>query len=182
MSLIASKHNKYILPLFPVLAVCLAIYLRDCYLWLSDRYAERGQRYFKIFTFFLMALYFIFYAVVEPHFYSYRFSAFKPLLAKVNTVRDQAPLYCLGEKKFIQFIFYFDQSIPVLDVDQVDAMITAGKPFLLLVESHSWSQVKDLGLKLITEISPYRGKHQSVRLLENIVPDTEKILPGSKGN
>ena len=180
MSLVASKHNKYILPLFPLLAVCLALYLRDYYGWLKDRYAERGRRWFKIFTFSLMVGYFIFFALIEPHFYRYRFSAFKPLLAKVYEVRDQAPLYCLNEKKFLQFIFYYDRTIPALDVAEVDKMIQGKKPFLLLVESNSWPLVEGRGLKVLTEITPYRSKDRSVRLLTNLGSGVKTSL-GSPG-
>ena len=168
MSLLASKHNKYILPMFPALAVCLAIFLRDFYGWVKIRYPVRGKRKFTISVAVLMALYFIFYAAVEPRLYRYRYSAFKPLLAKVYEVRDQAPLYCLGEKKFLQFIFYYDRSIPEIDAATVAEMIKAGSPFLLLAESHSWPLVADSGLRLITEISPYRSRDRGVRLLTNI--------------
>jgi 4-amino-4-deoxy-L-arabinose transferase-like glycosyltransferase len=168
MSLLASKHNKYILPMFPALAVCLAIFLRDFYGWVKTRYPARGKRNFTISVVALMILYFIFYAVVEPRLYRYRYSAFKPLLAKVYEVRDQAPLYCLCEKKFLQFIFYYDRPIPELEAAAVDEMIKAGNPFLLLAESHSWPLIEDRGLRTITEISPYRSRERGVRLLTNL--------------
>jgi len=174
MSMIASKHNKYILPMFPVLAVCLAIYLRDFYNWLKNRYPARGKKYFKVFAFSLMAAYFIFFAAIAPRVYRYRTSAFKPLLAKIHEVDHLAPIYCLGEKKFLQLIFYYERPIPALNIGEINEMIAAEKPFLLLVESHSWSLLPESGLNIIIELKPYRNRKRSVRLLTNLPPMTLK--------
>ncbi len=168
MSLIASKHNKYILPMFPSLAICLAVYLRDFYNWLGNCCPNRGRQRFKIFIFSLMAGYFIFFAVVEPYVYSYRSSAFKPLLAKIHEVEDLGPIYCLGEKKFLQLIFYYEHPIPSVSVAEIKQMLEEDKPFLLLVESHSWPLLPKSGLHTITEIKPYRSKKRAVKLLTNL--------------
>lgn len=172
MSLIASKHNKYILPLFPPLAICLAVYLRDFYSWLSTRCPVRGRQRFTIFVFSLMAAYFIFFAAIEPYVYRYRTSAFKPLLAKIHKVEHLGPIYCLGEKKFLQLIFYYEHPIPAVTVSDIDKMMQEGKPFLLLVESHSWPLLPKSGLNTITEIKPYRSKKRAVKLLTNLKPQT----------
>jgi len=176
MSMIASKHNKYVLPMFPVLAVCLAIYLRDFYDWLKNSYPARGRKYFTVFALSLMAAYFIFYAAIGPRIYRYRTSAFKPLLAKIHEVEHLAPIYCLGEKKFLQLIFYYEHSIPALNIDEVNKILAAEKPFLLLVESHSWSLLPETGLNTIIELKPYRNKKRSVRLLTNLPHLTFKQL------
>jgi len=163
MSLIASKHNKYILPLFPALGICLAIYLRDFYDWLTTRYQSKGKKYFTIFSLSLMAVYFIFYAAIEPRIYRYRSSAFEPLLAKLYEVQNLAPLYCLSEKKFLQMAFYYGQSIPELNVAELNEMIAEQRPFLLLVESRSWPLLPEPGLKIIAELKPYRKKSRFQR-------------------
>ncbi len=168
MSLIASKHNKYILPLFPALAICLAIYLRDFYKWIATRYQERGKKYFTFFSLSLMALYLIFYAALEPRIYNYRFSAFEPLLAKLYEVQDRAPLYCLCENKFLQLVFYYNQPIPDLSVTEIKKMITEQRPFLLLLESRALSQIPQQGLEIIMELKPYRSKDRAVTLLTNL--------------
>ena len=168
MSLIASKHNKYILPLFPPLAVCLALYLRDFYAWLTVTYEEKGKKYFALFSLSLLAAYFIFNAVIGPRIYRYSYSAFKPLLAKIHEVDNLGPIYCLCEKKFLQLAFYYDKPIPQLDPDEVKAMIAEKRPFLLLAESHSWELIPKQGLKIITEIKPYRKKSRAVRLMSSI--------------
>lgn len=184
MSLIASKHNKYILPLFPSLAICLAIYLRDFYDWLTTRHKVKGKKYFAIFSISLMAVYLLFYSAIEPRIYNYRSSAFKPLLAKLYEVQSLAPLYCLSEKKFLQLAFYYGQSIPQLNPAAVKKMISEKQPFLLLVESRSWNLLPDQGLHVIVELKSYRKKSRAVKLLTNLsIPNLKKpytAIPYSK--
>ena len=54
-------------------------------------------------------------------------------------------------------------------------MITENRPFLLLVESRSWSLLPQQGLKVITELKPYRNKSRAVKLLTNLsIPNLKK--------
>ncbi len=167
MSLIASKHNKYILPLLPAMATCLAVYLLDFCNWLAAHYQKKGRKYFTIFAFSLLAGYFIFYVALEPRVYRYRYSAFKPLLVKLKQVRGQAPLYCLSKVHFIQLIFYYGQPIPEITAAQLKKMVDEKRPFLLLAESHSWSLLPKQGLKVLLKLECYRKRNRAVKLLSN---------------
>ncbi len=168
MSLIASKHNKYILPLFPPLALFLAVFLRDFYGWLIERYQPDGDKYFTRFAIFLIVVYLLFFAVLEPRIYRYRTSAFKPLIAKIHEVDRLAPIYCLGEKKFLQLLFYYERPIPSLNISEINEMLAAKKKFLLLAESHSWPLLPPTGLNTIFELKPFRSKDRAVKLLTNL--------------
>ena len=174
MSFFASKHNKYILPLLPALASCLAIFLVDFSGWLNQRYPVRGRKYFFGFAGALLCAYLLFFALVEPRIYVYRNSAFAPLLRELRLHQGQAPLYCAGELKFLQLAYYYGQPIPELNHEEIAGMVAEKRPLLLLAESKSWPLLPEKGLETIVELSPFRSKNRAVRLLTNLRPDQLK--------
>ncbi|HDS16889.1 MAG TPA: glycosyltransferase family 39 protein [Proteobacteria bacterium] len=171
MSLFASKHNKYILPLLPALAVCLAVFLLDFLQQLEPRYPERLKKYFLRGAGGLLAAHLLFFAVVEPRIYVHRSSAFAPLLAAIHAVADRAPLYCANELKFLQLAYYLGRPIPEMKESDVPQALAAGKPFLLLAESSAWPLLPDQGLRVLFEKTPFRNRKRAVRLLTNAGPE-----------
>ncbi|MEZ4484647.1 MAG: hypothetical protein R2864_08630 [Syntrophotaleaceae bacterium] len=76
-----------------------------------------------------------YYAFVQPRLLAYRFSALKPLAARIDQLRGQAPVYCLKEDEPISLIYYYGRVIPAASPAEVSAMIRDKKPF------YCWSKI-----------------------------------------
>lgn len=164
MSLVAEKHGKYLLPIFPCLAAILGTWCHELF---SNSFKIRPQQT-KRFAFSLVGLlllgHFLFQVVVTPRLYSYRFSALKPLAAAIAKRAGGRPVY-IHKEVLIQLVYYAGRPLPVKSTKHIDELIAAKKNFLLVASSETWKELKDRPLCLIEEFSPFLKKDRSAKLL-----------------
>lgn len=129
-SLFDSKSEKYILPIYPALAIWMGIALGY---W----FAEVKQRWKPLpialtaFSSLAIALLIVFYLFLQPSVLSYRFEALKPLAARLDTLRGNNPVYFL-QRESIQLVYSYGRPIPVVKREAVEKMLKEGDSFLLL--------------------------------------------------
>jgi len=164
MSLIAEKHGKYILPLFPFLAAFLGIWGSEFYGKLKNRWQEGFQSKFTMGVGILLLGYFLFFVIVGPRLYSYRYEMLKPLAAKIKAIKNDFPVYCYG-KELIQLIYYYKHPIPLLSRQELDEKISTDASFLLIVDNKYWHKVKDKGLCIKDHFAPFLKRNREVYIL-----------------
>ena len=157
MSCFAAKHGKYMLPVYPFLAIVLGCAV-------SDVYDDFGQRWGKSFhTFFirlaggLLAILFAVLVLAPPHTQKHRFEALKPFAEKIRSLQGTDPVFSYRREQ-IQLIYYFGSPIPVLDNGQFKRKLELGQSFLLVAEEADRSAVEGRGLCLLEEFAPYLKK------------------------
>jgi 4-amino-4-deoxy-L-arabinose transferase-like glycosyltransferase len=155
-SLFTFKSEKYILPVYPALAVLLGMALGY---W----FEEAKQRWKAIpialtaFSGFLIVLLIVFYLFIQPHVMSYRFEALKPLAARLDHLRGNNPVYFLG-KVSIQLVYYYGRPIPVVTQEDVKRKIENNESFILLAMDGHQSAVEGLNLCVLEKIPRYTSR------------------------
>lgn len=151
------KRDKYILPMYPALAVCLGMVVQH---WRGTM-AERGRRWVSPLLVWgcaaLMLVLVVFYSFFQTRTVSYRFETLKPLVARIDQLRGDAPVYYLGEEP-IQLIYYYGRPIPATTAPAVADMQAQRLPFVLLVQKKDFSQVDGLGLTVRDQVEPYLAR------------------------
>lgn len=181
-SLFDYKRDKYILPMYPALAVCLGMVAAH---WRSEMCA-RGRRWISPLMVWgsavLMVLLVVFYGFFEPRMVSYRFEALKPLAARIDQLRGDAPVYYLGEEP-IQLIYYYGRSIPGTTVEEVAEWQTQQRRFVVLVQKKHVGEVETLGLTVLDQVKPYLSRRgimfimASKGLEMSAMPEIDDNLP-----
>jgi 4-amino-4-deoxy-L-arabinose transferase-like glycosyltransferase len=179
-SLMDYKRDKYILPMYPAMAVCFGIMAaRWC-----DALADRGRRWVVPFVVWgsalLMVLSVVFYGFVQPRIVSYRFENLKPLAARIDQLRGEAPVFYLGEEP-IQLIYYYGRPIPGISVQEVADFIEGGRPFFLLVKKKEAGLVDGLPLQVLDETQPYLSRRGAMLIMQSPAGDGS-VPPGTDAN
>jgi 4-amino-4-deoxy-L-arabinose transferase-like glycosyltransferase len=157
-SLFGNKHAKYLLPIYPFIAVILAVQLG-----LIFNHAGKVGRILILSLGALLPLIFaIYYVFVEARFFDYRVTAF-PQFQKWSTEIQPAELYAYREIDS-RLIYYSNK--PVLELDQAKftQMQTSKQPFLLLVEDEYINKIAPLADCRVREFKPYLKKHKSLQV------------------
>lgn len=156
-SLFDYKRDKYILPMYPALAVCLGMMAQ----YWRGAMVERGRRWGNRLLVWgcavLMVLLVAFYGYFEPRAVSYRFEALKPLAARIDQLRGDAPVYYLGEEP-IQLIYYYGRAIPATTAQEVIDMQAQQLPFVVLVQKKELGQADGLRLTVLDEADTYLSR------------------------
>ena len=164
MSLFATKHAKYVLPLIPCLAILLGIWFAN----LAAEFAARSREKFHFRSIFVVSImvfgFFLYYAAVEAQVYKYRYEAFEPLIAKVNASAKGHPVF-LYKDLYYRVVYYYGKPIPVLEEPEVQDRIKQGESFLLIADSRNWNDLKDEELCTVAEFRPFIKKDRAVRVL-----------------
>ncbi len=155
-----SKSEKYILPLYPALAVWMGLALAY---WFEEA-KQRWKPLPAVLTAFsgsVIALLIVFYLFIQPHVMSYRFDALKPLADRIDRLRDNNPVYFL-EKVSIQLVYYYGRPIPVVTDEEVKRKIGKGESFLLLAMEKQQPDLKGADVCLVEKISRYTSRHEEL--------------------
>lgn len=155
-SLFSNKHAKYLLPIYPLIAILLAIKLAAIF----DTVTEARKKIIVIIALLLPIGFAIFYVLLEPKVFAYRVAVFPTFSAWVSTIK-QADLYAYQEIDS-RLVYYANRTIKILDKNKLEQAKSMRKSFLLLVESDDLTAVRLEADCTLKEFSPYLKKNKSL--------------------
>ena len=155
-SLFSNKHAKYLLPIYPLIAILLAIKLAAIF----DVATEAKKKIIVIIALLLPIGFAIFYALLEPKVFAYRVAAFPTFSAWVSTIK-QTDLYAYQEIDS-RLVYYANRPIKILDKNKLEQAKSMHKSFLLLVESDDLSTLRLEADCTVKEFSPYLKRNKSL--------------------
>ena len=155
-SLFANKHAKYLLPLYPLIAILLAIKLVAIF----DSTTVAKKKLIVIAALLLPISMAVFYALLEPKVFAYRVAAFPTFSTWATTVK-QSDLYAYQEIDS-RLVYYANRPIKILDKNKLEQAKKTQKSFLLLVESDYLHTVGAIADCQLTEFKPYLKKNKSL--------------------
>ncbi len=155
-TLFSDKHAKYLLPIYPFLAILLGIRL-------GELFEQAGQTLRRILItagLLLPALYAGFFGLAETRIFDYRIAAFSQFSQWLGTTQG-IPLY--GYRDLDErLMFYAQRDIPLIDASTLHALRTNGRPALILVENSRIDAVRPLTDCQVKIFNPYLKKNKSL--------------------
>lgn len=158
-SLFSNKHAKYLLPIYPIIAILLAIKLAAIF----NTVKETKKKIIAIIGIVVPIGFAVFYSVVEPKVFAYRVAAF-PVFSQWITSVKYNELFAY-QKIDSRLVYYAKRPIKVLDKTMLTQAKNARKSFLLLVESDDLDAVKTVADCNVQEFNPYLKKKKSLMIL-----------------
>ena len=155
-SLFSNKHAKYLLPIYPLIAILLAIKLAAIF----DAATEAKKKIIVIIALLLPIGFAIFYALLEPKVFAYRVAVFPTFSAWVPTIK-QTDLYAYQEIDS-RLVYYANRPIKILDKNKLEQAKSMHRSFLLLVESDNLSTLRVEPDCTIKKFSPYFKRNKSL--------------------
>ena len=155
-SLFSYKHAKYLLPIYPLIAILLAIKLAAIF----DAATEAKKKIIVIIALLLPIGSAIFYTLLEPKVFAYRVAVFPTFSAWVPTIK-QTDLYAYQEIDS-RLVYYANRPIKILDKNKLEQAKSMHRSFLLLVESDNLSALRLEADCTIKEFSPYLKRNKSL--------------------
>jgi 4-amino-4-deoxy-L-arabinose transferase-like glycosyltransferase len=150
----SDKHSKYLLPIYPFIAILLGKRLGE----LFESSSRAIRRSILAAALALPIGYAVYYATFEAFIFSYRYEALPRFSAWINS-QSKHPIYAyhrLDER----LIFYAHRHIPILGEESFAALRTDGA--LLLVEHSGITQVQPKADCIVREFKPYLKKDKSL--------------------
>ena len=155
-SLFSYKHAKYLLPIYPLIAILLAIKLAEIF----DAATEAKKKIIVIIALLLPIGFAIFYALLEPKVFAYRVAVFPTFSAWVPTIK-QTDLYAY-QRIDSRLVYYANRPIKILDKNKLEQAKSMHRSFLLLVESDNLSTLRVEPDCTIKKFSPYFKRNKSL--------------------
>ena len=155
-SLFSNKHAKYLLPIYPLIAILLAIKLAEIF----DAATEAKKKIIVIIALLLPIGSAIFYTLLEPKVFAYRVAVFPTFSAWVPTIK-QTDLYAY-QKIDSRLVYYANRPIKILDKHKLEQAKSMHRSFLLLVESDNLSTLRVEPDCTIKKFSPYLKRNKSL--------------------
>lgn len=158
-SVFSNKHAKYLLPIYPFIAIVLGVQLA--------RIFETGNQYIKMVILaigILLPLIFAgFYTFAEARIFDYRVSVFPKFRVWSATV-NQSQLYTYGDIDS-RLIYYSSKPVQSLDKASVNTMRQNHESMILLIETDHLDEIlPDADCKL-EEFQPYLKKNKKLEAL-----------------
>lgn len=147
----SDKHAKYLLPIYPIVAILLGSRLGE----LLSNAGPRLRRCLLIAGILFPAGYAVYYALAEPKMLHYRYEALPLIKNWFASNEDDVPIYGyidLDER----LIYYANRDIPIIDDAKLTSLKTSNA--LLLVENSNIEKIKPQASCLIKEFRPYLKK------------------------
>jgi 4-amino-4-deoxy-L-arabinose transferase-like glycosyltransferase len=151
----SDKHAKYLLPIYPVVAILLGLRLGELFS-LAGPYLRRC---ILVATILLLSGYAAFYILAEARVFYYRHEALPLIKDWIANNVDNAPIYgymSLDER----LIYYANRNIPIID-DAMLKSLGAGSALLLVEDSHIEKVQPQAGC-LIKTFKPYLKRNESL--------------------
>lgn len=133
-SLFGNKHAKYLLPIYPLIAIILAVQLG----FIFDAATECIKKLILTLGILLPIIFAVFYMLVEARYFAYRTSAFPQFQAWNKSISTDT-LYAFGNMDS-RLIYYANTPVKVLNVAELKAFRDKKKSFLLLTEDENLSK------------------------------------------
>ncbi len=157
-SLFSNKHAKYLLPIYPLLALLLGVRLAE----LLETGGARLRRMVLALGIALPALYALYFGLVESRIFDYRVAAFPQFTQWLRTA-PPVPLYAyhtLDER----LIYYAQRDIPVLDDARLQDLGEKRSDMMVLVESGDGEKVAALADCRLHTFTPYLKRKKSLEV------------------
>lgn len=154
-SLFTNKHAKYLLPIYPVLALLLGLQL-------SLIYQSTSMLWRRVILVLGVAgplLVAGFYVFAEASTFAYRTAAFAEFKRWDSTVK--LPIYAFDDVDS-RLVFYAKSPIKVLNESQLGAMKADASSFYLLAETNQLDKVSSLVDCQIKQFKPYLKRKKSL--------------------
>lgn len=155
-TLFSDKHAKYLLPIYPLLAMLLGLRLGE----LLEHAGAHMRKLLLGLGVLLPVLYAGYFAFGEARLYDYRISAFPQFAAWARSAPD-VPLY--GYKSLDERLLYYARhDIPLLQPADLQRLRGEHKPMLLLVESAHIDAVAPLADCKVHDFTPYLKRNKTL--------------------
>jgi hypothetical protein len=153
---ISQKQAKYLLPIYPLIAILLGKRLGEILEGMGAR-----TRHLLLAAGILMPLgYACYYAAFESRIFAYRVSAFPAFQAWLGSASNH-PLHAFG-KVNERLVYYAHRDIPLLDQTGLQALHSSGASLYLVVESSGVAMVESATDCRVREFSPYLNSDKSL--------------------
>lgn len=162
-SLFSFKKAKYILPMYPALAVWLGMVLAS----VMERFQahRRSAGLFLTAASALLIVGFIgYYAVGQARFMAHEYKDFPSVKAKLAGMRGSAPVYFF-QQDYIQDVYYYGRPIPVVKKAALEKMLAGGESFQLLVRDKHLNEVMGPNVCSLGKIEPWRERNEVLHIL-----------------
>lgn len=152
----SDKHAKYLLPVYPLIALLLGKRLGEWY----ETAGPALRRSLLVAGILLPVGYAAFYAVAESRVFEYRYSAFPKFTHWISTVKGAAiyGYHDLDER----LVYYARRDILLLDQASLQSLRTAHVPLLLLVEHARIAEIQPQADCVVQTFKPYLKKDRSL--------------------
>ncbi len=155
-SLFSNKHAKYLLPIYPLIAIVLGVQLAR----LFDASNHKFKTLILTLGILLPLVFACFYMFAEQRVFAYRTSAFSQFQDWEKTV-SQDVLYTFG-KTDNRIVYYAATPIKNLEAGELKVFLDNKKSFLLLAEDDDASKLQPFAGCKIKEFKPYLKKKKSL--------------------
>ena len=158
-SLFSNKHAKYLLPIYPLIAILLGVQLAK----LFDKAEHKFRTLILTLSILLPLLFACFYMFVESRVFAYRTSAFAQINEWEKTIATST-LYTYG-KTDNRIIYYAYTPIKNIEPEELKVFLDEKKSFLLLAEDDDANKLQPIAGCKVKEFKPYLKKKKSLVVL-----------------
>ena len=158
-SLFSNKHAKYLLPIYPMIAIVLGVQLAK----LFDKSTHQLKKVILAVCIMTPLLLASFYMFVETRVFAYRTSAFAQINDWEKTIEPNT-LYAYG-KTDSRIIYYAYTPIKTLEPEALKVFLDEKKSFLLIAEDDEASNLLPFAGCKVKEFKPYLKKKKSLVVL-----------------
>lgn len=155
-SLFSNKHEKYLLPAYPWLAMLLALQL--------DRLLQQARPWLRrlVLTLGLLlpALFALYYMLAEASVFQYRVAAF-PKLQALSAGLAQTKFYALPDTDS-RAIYYAGKPVQEQTLAQLQAIKQTGQAAVILAEPGHEAEIAAMADCTIQQLQPYLKRHRSL--------------------
>ncbi|MBV7547880.1 glycosyltransferase family 39 protein [Pseudomonas sp. PDM26] len=156
-SLFTEKHGKYLLPVYPSMALLLAMHWSA----LLEDLKGRWRTALAVVPYVMLAGFVVFYMFVEARVLSHRFGGLEQVATLANGQPGQKA-YTLGEPD-IRLVYYMGRPVAPLTVAQLQS---ESRPVgLLFVQEPLAPELQNLASCQVGEVNPYLKPHRSALLV-----------------
>ena len=158
-SLFSNKHAKYMLPVYPLLALILGMHLGEFF----DKAGPYLKRLIIALGLLLPTLYLVYYAVAEARIFDYRVSALYEF-SDWSRKPQPGPFYAYRDVDE-RLLYYSAKPIKLLGESSFRQLRNSHSSMLLLVESRYLAEVQPQADCLVKEFKPYLKKDKALTVL-----------------
>lgn len=155
-SLFSNKHAKYLLPIYPLIAIILGVQLANIF----DITTHQFKKLILTLSILFPLLLTCFYMFVEPRVFAYRTSAFAQINEWEKTITPNT-LYAYGKTDH-RVIYYAYTPVKVLEPKALKVFLDEKKSFLLLVEDDDAINLQPFAGCKVKAFKPYLKKKKSL--------------------
>ncbi len=157
-SLFSNKHAKYLLPIYPVIAVLLGVHIAKLY----EIASLSIKRLINVLVILLPVGMTFFYVAFERHVFDYRVTVF-PKFQQWSQQVSTDKLYAYNSIDS-RLIYYSNKPIELLDKQALNALVTSHQSFMLLAEETDVAEIHSNACRL-KEFEPYLKRKKKLIVL-----------------